>query len=302
MCCVLLYQLIVDLDLSHAGRLSFTTFGILSVVALCFVVVEIIYLGFLFKGFSVGAAHRDASVLYFSSLLIGTFSTYYIGLASFIFLTKRVLRITYEEALTVSMLDLFMRYSLKGLFAAAGLAGLIGIRSSLWIGVALLVATLCGLVLIGGARRLLRRHKGLTRLRDSLATMKEVLRSVDRRRMVPVFVLACAALVLEGLIFYIILKQLGYRTNLGMILCVKSLGLFIGYLSLVPTMNLVEDLSVIGLWMLVGLDQNVAAIAVVINRIFFTGIPFLLSIVAVNVFFKGYLDLLREAKRQRETP
>ena len=294
---IVLYRLLVNFDFSMLNKLSWETIQLLFFITLVFLAAEIIYLKILFMTTSIRVGTRQLLFLYFSSHMIGTFTTYYIGLASFIIMLKKTAQTTYNHASTCSMIDLFVRYSIRILLASAGI----------WF---LLNVYYCGVIIIAAAsvffivmiipnklQNILPKTEPIRRLWKHIGEIKRIIMSFSRKKILLLFVFATSSLLLESLVFLCILYEFGLSCNFLLIIGIRCLGLFIGYCALIPAFNMIEDLGAVGLWMFIGMDMNVAVAATVISRIFITLLPLCMSIVVVTLFFDNYRTIVREIRK-----
>jgi uncharacterized membrane protein YbhN (UPF0104 family) len=291
--CVVLYQLAVRCNFSQIKKLSPATMETVLLLLFVYILVDISYLNSLLKASAAFTGFKNTLLLYCSSHIIATFSTYYVGLASFIIMVKKTVRTTYKHALSCSLADLLIRYSLRIAFATLGIGYLFGCRYLLMLpGTALLILMLC-MLFKKKLMALLLRRPWTSSVVQYFKDMKGSLAGFSMNKLTALFLLAIVHLFTESLIFFIILKQFGYEYNLLLVLGIRSLGLFIGYFSFFPAHSVVEDLGVIGLWVLLGTDQGAAFLAVIINRIIITIIPAILSLIIVNCFFHNFSYSIR---------
>ncbi len=291
---IALYRLLVNFDFSMLNMLSLKTIQLLFCITLVFLAAEIIYLKILFMVSSIYVETRQLLFLYFSSHMIGTFTTYYIGLASFIILLKKVAQITYKQAATCSMLDLSVRYLLRLLLACAGTWFLF---KGYYSAIIIIAAVSIFFIIIIFPRKLeniFTKTELSRRLWRYSVEIKQTIMSFSYKKILLMFVIAISSLLLESLVFLYLASALGSSCNFLLILGIRCLGLFIGYCAFVPAFNIIEDLGAISLWLLVGMDMNVAITATVISRIFITLLPLCISIVIVTLFFGNYRTLVRE--------
>jgi uncharacterized membrane protein YbhN (UPF0104 family) len=295
--CIAFYRLLINFDFNTLNKLSFKTIQLLFCITLAFLAVEILYLKFLFITTSLCVGTRQLLFLYFASHMIGTFSTYYIGLASFIIMLKKTAQTTYQHAASCSILDLSVRYSLRILLACAGTGLLLSGYYSWVIIVAVIIVFSFVIITPNKLQNILPQTELMRRLWKHVGDIKRTLMSYSRKKILLLFVFAIISLLFESLVFLCIIYSFGYGYNILLIIGIRCLGLFISYCSFIPAFNIIEDLGVVGLWLLVGMDTNVAVAATAISRVFITFLPLCMSLVVVTFFFDNYRTMVRATRK-----
>jgi hypothetical protein len=285
--CLAICLLLTRCNFSYLNKLSPKAIVTMLLLALLSITTEFIYLNMLLKASSLFTGVINTVLIYCSSYIISTFTTYYIGVASYIIILKKTAKTTYKRAFSNSLTDMFIRYSLRAAFAFIGIVLLFGSKY-IWILAAGVIAIMLACVLLKNIiMKIFLKIPYASYMTRYYPEMINSLSDFPKKKLAILFFIALAHLFMESIVFFYILKQFGYEYTLLIILSIRNLGLFIGYLSFFATFSIVEDLGVVGLWVFSGMDPSAAFLAVAINRILLTIIPAIISIAISSCFFTG---------------
>lgn len=283
---VFLCRAFLSYDWHTLTRISFDLLCILMLFWFVIMALKFLYYRYILYALGVNVKLRDITAIYAIAVIAG-FGIPFLASTSQVFFLKKMLAIELKKGISFSILEFAIRYFLMSCFAVFGFIVLFNISEwQIILGVLMLLLLVSIFLLTWQVNNSEKKMQGGFLL--FISKIKKALVEAKKTQLCFACIISFLIYLVNSMMFVIILKSFNYQSSIFMIICIKSIALLAGAISLIPMGLGSRDLSVISLLVLIGIDSDIAISSIIIDRLLTTILPVILSVIIINIFFRRY--------------